>query len=31
MRGTVIFDGRNQYDRHELREMGFTYFGIGLQ
>lgn len=31
MRGTVIFDGRNQYDRHELREMGFTYYGIGLQ
>lgn len=31
MRGSVIFDGRNQYDRHELREMGFTYYGIGLQ
>ena len=31
MRGQVIFDGRNQYDRHELREIGFTYFGIGLQ
>lgn len=31
MRGTVIFDGRNQYDRHELREMGFSYYGIGLQ
>lgn len=26
----IIFDGRNQYDRHELREMGFTYYGIGL-
>lgn len=26
----IIFDGRNQYDRHELREMGFEYFGIGL-
>lgn len=31
MRSPVVFDGRNQYDRHELRAMGFTYFGIGLQ
>lgn len=30
LKGHVIFDGRNQYDRHELREMGFTYYGIGL-
>lgn len=30
MRKSVIFDGRNQYDREELRAMGFTYFGIGL-
>jgi UDPglucose 6-dehydrogenase len=25
----VIFDGRNQYNPKELREMGFTYYGIG--
>lgn len=30
MRKPVIFDGRNQYDRAELRAMGFTYYGIGL-
>lgn len=26
----VIFDGRNIYDREELREQGYTYYGIGL-
>ncbi|MFN3529404.1 MAG: UDP-glucose dehydrogenase family protein [Bacteroidia bacterium] len=31
MKDHVIFDGRNQYDRHELREMGFAYYGIGLK
>jgi UDPglucose 6-dehydrogenase len=30
MKSHVIFDGRNQYDRHELRSLGFTYYGIGL-
>ena len=25
----VIFDGRNQYNPEEIREMGFTYYGIG--
>lgn len=25
----VIFDGRNQYNPKELREIGFTYYGIG--
>lgn len=29
MKGTVIFDGRNQYDPQHLREAGFTYYGIG--
>lgn len=27
----VIFDGRNIYDRAELSELGYTYYGIGLQ
>ena len=26
----VIFDGRNIYDRRELRENGFIYYGIGV-
>ncbi|MFN4299382.1 MAG: UDP-glucose dehydrogenase family protein [Thermaurantimonas sp.] len=26
----VIFDGRNIYDRRELRAMGFTYYGVGV-
>lgn len=25
----VIFDGRNQYDPQRVREMGFSYYGIG--
>jgi UDPglucose 6-dehydrogenase len=29
MKGAVIFDGRNQYDPHHMREAGFTYYGIG--
>jgi len=29
MKQRVIFDGRNQYDPHSLKEDGFEYFGIG--
>lgn len=29
MKGRVIFDGRNIYDKAELREAGFDYFKIG--
>jgi UDPglucose 6-dehydrogenase len=29
MRKPLIFDGRNQYDREQLKEIGFEYQGIG--
>ena len=29
MRTPVLVDGRNQWDSVRLRELGFTYFGIG--
>ena len=29
MRGSVIFDGRNQYDPEAVAEDGFVYYGIG--
>ena len=29
MRTPVIFDGRNIYNRDELRKLGFTYYGMG--
>lgn len=31
MKETVIFDGRNIYDRKELKEFGFRYFCIGIK
>ena len=29
MREPVVFDGRNAYDPTQMREMGFTYYGVG--
>jgi UDPglucose 6-dehydrogenase len=29
MRLPVIFDGRNVFDPAAIRELGFTYYGIG--
>lgn len=29
MKGSLIIDGRNIYDKTEMKEMGFTYDGIG--
>jgi UDPglucose 6-dehydrogenase len=29
MNQPVIFDGRNIYDAEHLRELGFTYYGVG--
>ena len=31
MNQKVIFDGRNQYDLDEMRELGFEYHGIGRE
>ncbi|WP_294600926.1 UDP-glucose/GDP-mannose dehydrogenase family protein [uncultured Rikenella sp.] len=30
MRGDVVVDGRNIFDRNELRNLGFAYYGIGV-
>ena len=29
MRSPVVFDGRNIYQRDEMKQLGFTYFSIG--
>ncbi len=29
LKNPVIFDGRNQYSLGEMKQMGFTYYGIG--
>ncbi len=29
MKSPIVFDGRNQYNPAEMKELGFTYFGIG--
>jgi len=29
LRGAALFDGRNIWDREQLRELGFQYYGIG--
>lgn len=29
MKSPIVFDGRNQYNPTEMKELGFTYFGIG--
>jgi UDPglucose 6-dehydrogenase len=31
MKGLILFDGRNQYDPQEVKEMGFEYHGIGRE
>jgi UDPglucose 6-dehydrogenase len=31
MREPVVFDGRNVFDPGEMKELGFTYYGIGRQ
>lgn len=31
LKNPVIFDGRNQYDVHELQEMGIEYYQIGVR
>lgn len=30
MNGPVLFDGRNIYNRDEMKQKGFTYYGIGI-
>lgn len=30
LKNKIIFDGRNLYDQEEMKDMGYTYYGIGL-
>jgi UDPglucose 6-dehydrogenase len=30
MKSKVIFDGRNIYDKQEVKNLGFDYYGIGI-
>jgi UDPglucose 6-dehydrogenase len=30
LKNKIIFDGRNQYNREKLNEIGFEYFQIGV-
>lgn len=30
LKNKIIFDGRNVYDQTEMSELGYTYYGIGL-
>jgi hypothetical protein len=30
MKGSIIVDGRNIFERGEAEESGFTYYGIGV-
>ncbi len=30
MRGKVVFDGRNIFSKRRLRELGFSYYGVGV-
>ncbi len=30
MNGAIILDGRNLWDPENLKQLGFTYMGIGL-
>jgi len=29
MRTHALFDGRNTWEPHEVKELGFAYYGIG--
>lgn len=31
LKGCVFFDGRNQYIPKEMRTLGFTYYGVGVE
>lgn len=30
LKSPVLFDGRNLYDRERMKDLGFTYYGIGV-